>query len=384
MSTPSEQPGDANGSQPKLSIEEQLDELLVKIEAADPSLSAQQVQPTTAQPSRPKTQTQKEVSSAQAQVDALLDESQGGTPTQAEIDALLNGPPAETTSAEQEQAQMLASLNTALKDKPEPTTVEETAEELSMEERLQREIMALLPPEPDAAAPATPDVLTDTADEEDDDDDVLAGSFESPQSLAAMESAQPPTPSTQDQIAMEIESLLAEQPPSATAEPSENAMDELDQMLAQEIDSDDELAGDFHSVEDLTAGIHLDEHAGAATDDEHAATARDVAAELDSQPEDLLTAPPPPDATEDPFKELDEIVGKSREGQTKPKRKAALQTDDLKDWLQTAKERLLVGCYWINWPARRFLTTEWRANLGYIALLNLFFGVGIWIVRILF
>lgn len=383
MSTPPEQPGDTNASQPKLSIEEQLDELLSKIEAADPSLSAQQVQPTTAQPTRAKAQTQAQASSAQAHVDALLDESQGGTPSQAEIDALLNGPPAEATSAEQEQEQeqMLASLNTALKDIPEPSTADEPAEELSMEERLQQEIMALLPPEPEAAAPATPDVLTDTADEEEDDDDVLAGSFESPESLAAMEAAQPPTPSTQDQIAMEIESLLAEQQPRPTAEPSETAMDELDQMLAQEIDADDELAGDFHSVEDLTAGIQINDHAGAATDDEHAATARDVAAELDSQPENL-PAPPPSDATEDPFKELDEIVGKPRQNQ--PQRRAALQADDFKDWLQAAKERLLVACYWINWPARRFLTTEWRANLGYIALLNLFFGVGIWIVRILF
>lgn len=365
MSTPPEQPGDANAPEPT-------------------------------KPPAP-------AASAELEIDALLNEApaeeptraeEHEPPTEAEIDALLNAPPAEAASTEPEpdpeQDELLAALNTSLKELPEQPQAEEPAQSLSIEDQLQQEIEALMSAEPEiskdhaarASAKASANVVID-----DDDEDVLAGRFASPEELAGIEAAQAPAgPSTEDQIAMEIEGLLAtDQAPAATAtaEPRETAIDELDQMLAQEIDEDDELAGDFHSVEDLTAGIQIDENTPSAEDDEHAATARDVAAELDSQPEDL-PAPPSADASEDIFKELDKVVGQKSTDKAQPRRLAALQASDMKGWLETAKEMLLVACYWINWPARRFLSTEWRANLGYIALLNLFFGVGLWVVRILF
>ena len=389
MSTPPEQPGDANAPEPQEAIEAQLDNLLSKIEDAEPGTLDPQVLPNPAQPTA---QPPQQATSADLEIDALLNQPPNETPTEApteaEIDALLNAPPVDTAPAEPEQEQMLDALNTALQDLPKQPPADEPSEERSVEEQLEQEISALMSAEPEAsAAPATheaaalPASTTTVIDEE--EDDALVGSFESPESLAALEAAQSPAPSTADQIAMEIEGLLdTDQEPTATAEPSETAINELDQMLAQEIDDDDELAGDFQSVEDLTAGIQVQDSSQALEDDEHAATARDVAAELDSQPEDLPA--PPATAGEDPFKELDEAADKIDEMQAQPQRRAALQASDVNGWLETAKDRLLVACYWINWPARRFLSAEWRANLGYIALLNLFFGVGLWVVRILF
>jgi hypothetical protein len=390
MSTPPEQPGDESTPEQELSIEAQLDDLLSKIEDAEPGTLDPQVLPTPAQPTKPAIKAEQAATpapSAELEIDALLNaspaEPPAESPTSEEIDELLNAPPAEAATVEPEQEQMLSALNTALKDLPEQPPADEPVETLSVEDQLQQEISALMSAEPAGSESHVPREASVTVIDE-DDDDVLAGSFESPESLAAIEAAHAPTSSTEDQIAMEIEGLLAtDQAPAATAtaEPTNDvleAIDELDQMLAQEIDADDELAGDFQSVEDLTAGIQVEEQLQAAEDDEHAATARDVAAELDSQPEDL-PAPPSAETTEDPFKELDEAVDKAE-----PQRKAALQAADVKDWLTTAKDKLLVACFAINWPARRFLSVELRANLGYIALLNLFFGVGFWIVLILF
>lgn len=395
MSTPTPQPGKST------TLEQQLDELLMQIETVEPGTVDASTLPESfkAQQAEAETESANSDDAADAEIEAILNAEPA--PTQGTVDE----PPA-AQEADPEQADMLAALNSALqgisnnapKDtqaepepEPEPTAaaaIETTApadEAMSMEDKLQQEIASLMSAEPESAA--TQDRAIDSAG----DDDILEGSFESPENLAV--ATQEPSangPSTEDQIAMEIEGLLNPSK-SADAEPpqasADTAIDDLDKMLAQEIDDDDELAGDFQSVEDATAGIKIENNTQQADDDEHAATAREVAAELDSQPEDL---PAPPSAAaavetgEDPFAILSEIAETAEQNEAAHHKRLGMQSQDWKHLLEVSKERLLNVCFLLNWPARRFLTAEWRANLGYIALLNLFFGVGLWIVLIVF
>lgn len=233
----------------------------------------------------------------------------------------------------------------------------------------------------------------------------------------AAESATQEESRTQEQIAEEIENLLkgSAEPEGSDAAPT---IDDLDQMLAEEIDLDDELAGDFQSVDDITAGIQADIDAKAEPQavlepvatglDDNSATAADVAAELDSQPENQPAPPPPPPApapepdfsqdAEDPFATLaaiaetaekNEVAYQEEVAASKSKTKIALpkwlawitilialiqKIDRAK--IEAGKQQALRACFALNWPARRFLSNEWRANLGYIALLNLA-GAGI-------
>eukprot|EP00752_Nemacystus_decipiens_P013758 g12211.t1 len=365
MSTPPNQPGDADTSKPEMPVEKQLDQLLVQVEEVEPGsdvTSSNAAQPTSPKPN-----------------------------PAAQIDAVLNSPPAETATQEKtpEQEQMLAALNDALQgiddNEPDEALIEspDLAEAppseagLSAEDKLQQEIAALMDAEPQVdTEPADAAAAGDA-----DDIDALEGSFETPEALAAIEAAAGETTSTEDQIAMEIEGLLSTGPAEPAMDTADDAaIDELDKMLAQEIDEDDELAGDFQSVEDLTAGIQVEDAMGLA-EDEHAATARDVALELDSQPEDLPTKPEEPagasaGAENDPLAVLSEIADAAEHNERAHQRGEAMQKPSWQHWLTVGKAHLLSTCYAINWPARRFLTAEWRANLGYIAILNLFFGVG--------
>jgi len=385
MSTPPNQPGRPKSNPP---IEKQLDELLVQIEETEPGAIDPGVLP----------------ESYRMKPEAAEAGSETAEPTSAEapVETVAEPEPAATTETTPEQADMLAALNSALQgistDPPADETSEpdadaqatapgpaEPTEARSMEEKLQQEIASLMDTPPQVAADASPD---DAADGVDD----LGGSFETPEQAAAYRSPPPAedTPSTEDQIAMEIEGLLnADQPPSTADNEAEDesAIDALDKMLASEIDADDELAGDFQTVEDVTAGIQVEAGPPPGVDDEHAATAREVAAELDSQPEDLPHPSAKPASAqapeEDPLEVLAEIAETAEQNEAEHQRQVALQTPDWQRWLATAKDRLFHACYVINYPARR-LSAEWRANIGYIALLNLFFGVGLWIVLILF
>lgn len=374
MSTPPDQPGSSNADK---RIEQQLDELLIQIEEVEPGIIDPLVLPSSYRD---------KAEAAREEQEKVAATTQAPIETAEEPAAAAPEPAAAETTPE--QADMLASLNAALQglsgDPPadEPSEPEaqpaeqaapdaaEPAEELSMEEKLQQEIAALMNAEPQVEVTATPEPATEGA--------------------ATEEAGQ----STEDQIAMEIEGLLnAEQDATAsdTEADKEKAIDELDKMLASEIDADGELTGEFQTVEDVTAGIQVEVPTEPSTDDAHAATARDVAAELDSQPEDLpATTPEPVAATaeqpaEDPFAVLAEIAETAEVSEADYQEQLASQKPkrDYRAWFETAKDRLFTACYAINWPARR-LSTEWRANLGYIALLNLFFGVGLWIVLILF
>ena len=329
MTTPPPQPGEGNPGPADKPIDKQVDDLLNKIEEADPgAIDPEMLEGSFMAPAE----------AVQAEAD--------------EIDALLNAPPAEAAAITPEPA-------------PTASGAESTEPALSMEEQLQQEISALMEAEPQAEADAAG--ATEAFAEIDD----IEGSFEGPQAQATAG----PTTSTEDQIAMEIEGLLntgPAEPASNTAD--ETAIDELDKMLAQEIDEDDDLAGDFQSVEDLTAGIQVGDTSGPTDDDEHAATARDVAAELDSQPEDAPPLPQPEPAMaavepgEDPFAVLAEIAETAEKNEEEHQRRVAMEMPDWQRWFNTFKEQSLNICFAINWPARRFLNNEWRATLGLISL----------------
>lgn len=371
--------GKSPGEQPAVPVQKQLDDLLSKIETEEPGTLDPSVLPSSFQPAVDKAEENKP-----SEEKALVEPATPAAPEAAAEPA--NIEPAEapsTTDAAEptdEQAAMLAALNSALQgmnpgSEPEAQAAEtsqaaepaeaatETAVSLDADDELQQEIAALINGEPSTTT-------------------------ESPASEAP--AADSNELSTEDQIAMEIEGLLnADQPavpeeqpqPQQQQEVDETSIDELDQMLANEIDEDDELLGDFQTVEAITAGIETAEPAAITTDDEHAATARDVAAELDTQPEDLASQAKPAPG-EDPFAALAEIAQTAEKNEQEYQERVRLS---LPVWIrrfQEAKERLLKFCFALNWPARRFLTTEWRANLGYIALLNLFFGVGIWLYLI--
>ncbi|MFK7790980.1 MAG: hypothetical protein AB8C95_15990 [Phycisphaeraceae bacterium] len=403
MNSPPNQPGQANASK-STPLEQQLDALLSQIETVEPGTVEASALPSSFRPAKAEPESNASADIADAEIDALLNappaESAAIATEPAPTEPAADPSPAPAT-ADPEQADMLAALNSALQGlssdapaeaAPEPeadavavTEASAPADEMSMEDKLQQEIASLMqaPPQADASAEVSEDF------------DGLEGSFESPESLAVATQTTPDSgPSTEDQIAMEIEGLLNPDLEDETVAASvatevdpANPIDELDKMLAQEIDEDDELAGEFQSVEDLTAGIQIDHASHTTDDDEHAATAREVAAELDSQPEDL-PAPPPAAAAlapgEDPFAALSEVADTAEQNEKEHDRRVAMKAPDWENLLKVGKERLLNLCFLLNWPARRFLTAEWRANLGYIALLNLFFGVGLWIVLIVF
>ena len=387
MSTPPPQPGDGKPNKAKMPLDKQLDELLIGIEKIEPGTIDPAMLPSSFKAEVQKGEAEEAQTPAEVNVQAPVE----AAPVEAETTTTPTEPAADATTPE--QADMLAALNSALQglgDEPPDEPAAATAppptadDSMSMEDKLQQEIATLMNAEPQVdAAPAPP-----ASAEEADDVDGLEGNFASPETVAATEAAQGTRSSTEDQIAMEIESLLnTDQAEPADDTASDTAIDELDKMLAQEIDADDELAGDFHSVEDITAGIQVQDSATTAVDDEHAATARDVAAELDNQPEDLPASASKSAAVEpgeDPFAVLAEIADTAEKNEKEHQRRIAMQTPDWQRWLEVGRERLLNACYAINWPARRFLSTEWRSILGIIALMNLCTGLGFWIVLILF
>lgn len=381
MSTHPQQSGDAKPKATKLSLQDRLDELLLEIEAVEPGTLDPAVLPEQSQSVGVEA-----TPSAEAEIDALLNappmQTAASAAVQAEqaVEAAPAAPEPAADATTPEQADMLAALNSALQglgDEPSADTAapaDEAAspaaspsdEAMSMEDKLQAEIAALMNAEPQVdETPATNAAVQAATTEAYDEFDGLEGSFESPESLSlTSEAVQPttaPTSTTEDLIAQEIEGLLnTGQDEPATAASADTAIDELDKMLAQEIDADDDLAGDFQSVEDLTAGIQVPDAVASTTDDEHAATARDVAAELDSQPEDLPAASfepitTPDSSDKDPFAEQND-------------QRVARQAPDWAHWLDVGREKLLSACYLINWPARRFLSNEWRATLGLISL----------------
>lgn len=400
-------------AQPELSLQEQIDQLLTQIETQEPgtienkhlpgsfrkqaaaNLDALPPQPP-AKPTAPDSATQASaqvddvVAQAMQEVAAEQDPAPDETAEAAAAFEQALEPASEATATEPAEAapqpdhlpaeqDLLASLNDALqqfntptKDQPEPQAAppqaptadapapaKRSGTEPSTEQQLQDEINALLNADPfTTPEPAAPQEQAAATEPE-----------------AEPQAQQDP----EDQLASEIASLLDEN--QAPAKPGDPTIDDLDKMLADEIDADDELAGDFHSVDDVTAGIDTAAVENLQVDDTHAATASDVAAELDDQPEDNPPAEAPP-ANEDALSAILEVASIAQENEQKHRDELAGNTPGWRGRITRLRIRALRWCYALNWPARRYLTLEWRANLGYIALLNLFFGVAVWLYLI--
>lgn len=383
--SPPTNPDTGSADQAALSVKEQLDRLLAQIESEEPGTIDPAALPEGFNKGRQadgvqasQSASDEELADAAASFEAALDTSQelDEPPAEAPAPALAEPAPAAATEpeadeADSEETDMLAALNAALQDlnpgsdaaneaEPEvetktqdqapPTQPADTPEsEQDTEKRLQDEINAVLT--------ATPDAEPSDADQPGDGG------------------------ADQDQIVADIQHLLesesepgADDPDQPTeADADDPSIDELDRMLANEIAEDEELAGDFQSVEDLTAGIKTPERDAVEAADEHAASARDVAAELDNQPEE---APLGNDEARDPPAALAQIADTAQQNHVAheaswPRR------------LARAGERALRVCHAINWPARRFLNYEWRETLGYVSLTVAFSAVAVWLYLIL-
>jgi hypothetical protein len=438
--SPPSQPGADSADDAARSVQAQLDQLLAQIETEEPgtvdaeALPAGFEPPHAAKPagdpapSSPAEATNNNLAQAMESFEQALDTADASADPPAE--------PEPTAADNDGEADMLAELNSALQDlnpgktdEPEPEPEPESAENNAETDMLAALNAALEDLKPSGSAAPTsseddeseanpepgPEPAPEPAKpfEESSLQDEISALLNAPPQTEAQ--AQSPAPeaeraadaedrsSTEDQIAAEIETLLddeappptrnetnaeapAQTPPESPAD-ADGSIDGLDQLLAEEIDEDEELAGDFQSVQDITAGIDTGQDEQLVQDD-HAATARDVADELDNQPEDQApgdASKADHDAAQDNDEQdsdaiLDKIAEAAQKNADAPNREQARQRR--RDLINRAKETALQACFLLNWPARRFLTHEWRANLGYVALLNLFFGVALWLYLI--
>ena len=295
--------------------------------------------------------------------------------------------PAEPVAADDGNAQMLASLNQAL-DGLRPSTP--PAQPVA-----QTPAPAAAPPPPEQP-PVQPEPAP-ASDAQDSDKDIEAEIeallAEQPIDPTVMAAAQEIAQKDKVQAQQDQEKLqqraqdaaksLGQDPAALSAKSPDTpqntpSIDQIDQMLAEEIDNDDELTGDFQSVEDIAAGIiptgegekiQLDDDSGqsrehARVDPPAGASASDVAAELDNQPEN----------------KLHETPAQGEQAQPIPKARRRI---NVKKLLHQGERAALHLCAAINWPARQFLSLEWRSTLGYIALLQVAGGVAMLIVGVI-
>ncbi len=194
---------------------------------------------------------------------------------------------------------------------------------------------------------------------------------------AAAVTADTDVPDDQSLVA-EIDSLLAaelEAPAQAAAaaepEPADNpaaepdpTIDQIDQMLAMEAEDDEELIGEFFSSDDVISGITpgtgeaYNAQSEDAPDDEPAPADQAIAA---------APAAPTTPADEDP-------------GEAGRRKRFGF------DWhgaLAVVDRVALRVCWLLNWPARRYLSREWRATLGYLALLQVGGAAAVWLLLVI-
>lgn len=435
----------------ELTIQQQLDELLVAIEKQEPGTLDPKVLPDAyrkqiegekapepepaEQATAPPPPAQESEADVQDEINALLDSAMD-SPTEPEASAELDPKPeAQPTASEQtpqdEVAEALADFEEALDSsptaeetsatpEPEPTPAPKAPEKPASPEKAKNspaeedmlaalnqalkdmepdELASFGPPKQKTEPPSEPDpkpteqttALEPASKSEADlqaEINALLNNPAGPEPAAKSTNADTTSAAEnaeQDRIADEIEDLLNQNEDPAQQEEAPT-IDDIDQMLAKEIDIDDELdddlLGDFQSVDDVTAGIQTETpEPEPAIADPGGATASDVADELDSQPENQPVA----EESEDPLEALSKIAEVVDKNQAEDEALAATQIT-LPAWftkLRRAGDRLLRTCFMINWPARRFLTAEWRANLGYLALIHLFIGVAMWFYLII-
>lgn len=157
---------------------------------------------------------------------------------------------------------------------------------------------------------------------------------------------------------IEAEALADTQPPQDTEQAlpagEDPTIDQIDQMLAEGVEDDDQIDGGFFSADDVAAdnlrsgGEPLPADTQPVQDDPaHTVTP--------GEGDDTRTA------DDDPLTLLQQLV----------------------EYLRPALRflgRLTLECCWlINWPARKFLSMEWRSTLGYIALLQAVGALVVWL-----
>ena len=167
-------------------------------------------------------------------------------------------------------------------------------------------------------------------------------------------------------LVLEIDNLLAAEleeapetiPDTPAPEPEpEPTIDQIDQMLAAEADEEDDLAGEFFSSDAIAADAVLGE---GETYDPHSPSG----SPLDATPAQPLPADAP-EAT-DASASARGLAGRL----------------DWRKILAALDRAALQVCWLLNWPARRFLNTEGRATLGYVALLQVLGATTVWLLLV--
>lgn len=157
--------------------------------------------------------------------------------------------------------------------------------------------------------------------------------------------------------------LIAEEEQAPLADPGgdspaeDPSIDQIDQMLAADADDDLDLDGAFFSADDVLAG--------------NTAGPGDVLDEFDEELDGDFAAAEDVPATE-PTHDAEDATDEA--GQTTP----AWQR-----FLRLADAAGLQLCWLLNWPARKFLSTEWRSTLGYVALLQAAGAMAVWLLLVI-
>lgn len=198
-----------------------------------------------------------------------------------------------------------------------------------------------------------------------------------PQAVEPVAAVQPDSDLPDDQsLVAEIDSLLAaelEAPAKAAEEAApetgesaadvpDPTIDQIDQMLAMEAEDDDDLIGEFFSSDDVISGITPGTGEAYLASDE-AESEKETANKPSpaTQPEPAATATPTPEEAA-PGKRLN---------------------IDWRRVLAVADRLSLRLCWLLNWPARRYLSSEWRATLGYLALLQVGGAAAVWLLLVI-
>ncbi|XAM01250.1 hypothetical protein OT109_07635 [Phycisphaeraceae bacterium D3-23] len=278
----------------------------------------------------------------------------------AEIDALLSQPPAPVDEAASAgAAPQGASVATGMDIPNNPSSAD-----------LDAELEALLAESPIDAEVlnAAEDMAKRDAEEAERNQEALRQRAEEAANAMALAARGEPDEQADEDITAEINGLLAAEEEAAAEEAASDTgddapaqdptIDQIDQMLAEGTDDeDDAIDGAFYSAQDV------------ATDN--------LVGPGETLPDDA-TLPGTFDTTD---ASADDKADEETQAEAEPD-KLSLR-DKLtrygKPALRIAGKLALQGCWLLNWPARKFLTTQWRATLGYVALLQAVGALAVWL-----
>lgn len=261
--------------------------------------------------------------------------------------------------ADSERLDAASSAGTAAA--PAASALPETAADDPSANDLDAELAALL-----AESPIDPEVLGAAEeiaqrDAEQAEQNQEALRLRAEQAALALEQAEADNDqAAEGDITDEINQLLlaedsqAAQPADTDDPPAADpSIDQIDQMLAAEAEDDIDLDGAFFSADDvLTDNL-------AASDE----GLEDDELEGDFAASEDVEAPEPAQAPD----------GADAAGDATPAWQRLLTLAD------TAGLHL---CWLLNWPARKFLSAEWRSTLGYVALLQAAGATAVWLLLV--